>query len=296
MQVLRLPVGSVQQHIFLWQTKSLLIPIFPNKVTSAIEKIFKTGLNEQKKSKLLYSQAETLLLEELGLKDFEAKEDLSCVVNLSDVKEAGRIDAEFWQPKYERLLEKIKNYGGEKLFDVVENVAAKFDPSSKPDTAFKYVELSNINSSIGVIDGFSDVLGKEAPSRAKRILKEGDVIVSSVEGSLGKVALVHSEQDDFLASTGFFQFRAKDILPEVLLILAKSPIMQMQLEKQTAGTILTAVPKNAVENVFIPILPKPTQQKIADLVRRSHEARKRAKELLEEAKRKVEEMIEKVKD
>ena len=35
------------------------------------------------------------------------------------------------------------------------------------------------------------------------------------------------------------------------------------------------------------------QQKIADLVKKSHEARKKSKELLEEAKRKVEEMIEK---
>jgi len=42
----------------------------------------------------------------------------------------------------------------------------------------------------------------------------------------------------------------------------------------------------------VPILPRPTQDKIAKLVRESHEARKKAKELLEEAKRKVEELIE----
>jgi len=39
-------------------------------------------------------------------------------------------------------------------------------------------------------------------------------------------------------------------------------------------------------------LPQSTQQKISDLVRQSHEARKKAKELLEEARQKVEEMIE----
>lgn len=66
------------------------------------------------------------------------------------------------------------------------------------------------------------MLGKEAPSRARRVLKTGDVIVSSVEGSLGKVAFVDSAQDGYLASTGFFQFRSKEILPEALLMLAKS--------------------------------------------------------------------------
>ena len=42
----------------------------------------------------------------------------------------------------------------------------------------------------------------------------------------------------------------------------------------------------------MPILPKAMQEKITELVRESHAARKKAKELLEEAKRKVEELIE----
>jgi len=41
MQVLRLPVGSVQQHIFLWQTKSLLIPIFSENAMRTIEGTYK---------------------------------------------------------------------------------------------------------------------------------------------------------------------------------------------------------------------------------------------------------------
>jgi len=44
--------------------------------------------------------------------------------------------------------------------------------------------------------------------------------------------------------------------------------------------------------LIIPVLSKITQQKIVELVRKSHEAREKSKELLEEAKRKVEEMIE----
>lgn len=291
MQVLRLPVGSVQQHIFLWQTKSLQIPIFSRTYVNTIERIYKEGLQQLENSNSLYSQAENLLLEELRLKEFKPKEDLSYVVNLSDVKSSHRADSEYFQPKYERMIEKIKNHKAELLLDVIENIPARFNPLSQPDKTFKYVELANIDSSIGTIDGYSEVLGGDAPSRAKRILKANDVIVSSVEGSLEKVALVNKEQDGYLASTGFFQFRGKEILPEVLLVLAKSLVLQMQLEKQCAGTILTAVPKEAIKNILIPFLPKPTQQKIANLVRQSHEARKKAKELLEEAKKKVEKMI-----
>ena len=75
-------------------------------------------------------------------------------------------------------------------------------------------------------------------------------------------------------------------------MLAKSVVFQWQLEKRCAGTILTAVPKESINDILIPVLPKPTQQKIAELVQKSHESRKKAKELLEEAKHKVEELIE----
>ncbi|MBI2050205.1 MAG: hypothetical protein HYT31_00185 [Parcubacteria group bacterium] len=52
------------------------------------------------------------------------------------------------------------------------------------------------------------------------------------------------------------------------------------------------MPGESLKSVLVPVLPKSTQQKIADLVRQSHEARKKAKDLLDEAKRTVERLIE----
>jgi len=75
-------------------------------------------------------------LEELGLKDFEIKDDLSYIVNLSEVKSAHRADAEYFQPKYNRLIEKIKKYGAAPLLDLAQSVAARFNPKSQPDKIF----------------------------------------------------------------------------------------------------------------------------------------------------------------
>ncbi len=293
LQTQREIVSSVQANIFLGQIKKFKVPIFDPKTTNDISSRYMSFLNELENSKSLYSQAENLFLEELGLKDFRFPEDLIYIVNYSDTDRVNRIDADYFQPKYEVLETKLKKYGSKVFEEIVVNVPATFNPLIKPDDSFKYVELANINSSIGVIDGYEELLGKEAPSRAKRMLKNGDVIVSSVEGSLEKVALIDSSEEGYLASTGFFQLRSKEILPEALLVLSRSLVFQMQLKKRCAGTILTAVPKESISDILIPLIPKPTQQKIADLVKKSHEARKKSKQLLEEAKRKVEEMIEK---
>jgi len=292
--IIRGTYGALQPEIAPNYIKNLPVPIFSKDLIIKIEKSFLKSQDLLQESQNLYSQAETLLLEELGLKDFKPKYEKTYTAKLSDAFSAHRIDAEYFQPAYEEVIHKIKQYpnGFSKLLKHIENVAPDFDPTKYPDKIFSYVELADIDSSIGVIHSVNKVKGGEAPSRARRLLKEGDVIVSSVEGSLEKVALVDKEHDSCLASTGFFQFRPLGILPEVLLVLSKSIVLQLQLKKRCSGTILTAVPKESLRDIIIPLLPLSIQQEIASLVQQSHEARKEAKKLLEIAKRAVEIAIE----
>ena len=292
--IIRGTYGALQPEIAPNYIKNLPVPIFSRDLIIKIEELFLKSQDLLKQSQNLYSQAETLLLEELGLKDFKPKYEKTYTAKLSDAFSAHRIDAEYFHPAYEEVVRKIKDYpnGFSKLLKHVENIKPNFDPTKYPDEDFCYAELADIDSSIGIIHSVNKVKGREAPSRARRLLKEGDVIVSSVEGSLEKVALVDKEHDSCLASTGFFQFRPLGILPEVLLVLSKSIVLQLQLKKKCSGTILTAVPKESLRDIIIPLLPLSIQQEIASLVQQSLEARRKAKELLEIAKRAVEIAIE----
>ncbi len=293
-QLDRIKMMTSQETVVADDIRNLLIFEPSKNFQKEIETLAINAINQFRNSENLYSQAETLLLEELGLKDLKPKYEKTYTAKLSDAFSAHRIDAEYFQPAYEEVIKKIKQYpnGFSELLQAVENVAPDFDPTKYPNDDFCYVELADIDSSIGVIHSVNKVKGGEAPSRARRLLKEGDVIVSSVEGSLEKVALIDKEHDACLASTGFFQFRPLNILPEVLLVLSKTIILQLQLKKRCSGTILTAVPKESLRDTIIPIIPLSIQQEIASLIQQSHEARKKAKELLEIAKRAVEIAVE----
>ena len=295
LQVDQIATSQINPFLGLSNLKQIVIPLLDEKFQNKIEGILKKALELFYYSNFIFSQAESLLLEELGLKDFKPKYKKTYTANLSEALSAHRIDSEYFQPANEEVIENIKNYryGFDKLLKHVENVEPNFDPTKYPEESFCYVELADIDSSIGVIQNTNDIKGQEAPSRARRILKKNDVIVSSVEGSLEKVALVDKGHDGCLASTGFFQFRPLKILPEVLLILSKTPVLQSQLKKKCSGTILTAIPKKSLDDIVIPLLPFSTQQKIASLIQKSHEARKKAKELLSAAKKAVEIAIEK---
>jgi hypothetical protein len=153
-----------QANVNAEELKQIKIALLPSKVQESIAKLANESWQNVEQSNSLYAQAENLLLEELGLSDFKPQEDLSYVINLSDVKSAHRADSEYFQPKYKRVIEKIKKHTAKLLPDVIDNVPARFNPLSQPDKTFKYVALANINSSIGIIDGYSEVIGGEAPS------------------------------------------------------------------------------------------------------------------------------------
>ena len=198
--------GAGQPHIRPQEIKYLHIYKPKPKLIEEIVENVREAAESNKEANKYYSQAENLLLEELGLKDFTPEYELSYTGNLSRAFNVHRIDAEYFQPAYDEVAKKIIEcpYGYTQLLNCVENVKPDFDPLKYPDKIFSYIELANIDSSIGVINSRTEIKGEEAPSRARRILRKNEVIVSSVEGSLEKVALVDDEYEGSLASTVFF--------------------------------------------------------------------------------------------
>ena len=89
------------------------------------------------------------------------------------------------------------------------------------------------------------------------------------------------------------KLRNKEVEDEYLVLCINSIVGQMQVERDAGGSVIAHWRPEQIKNILIPILPKLIQQKISDLIRQSHVSRKKAKELLEEARRKVEELIEK---
>ena len=80
---------------------------------------------------------------------------------------------------------------------------------------------------------------------------------------------------------------------EYLALYTNSIIEQMQIERDAGGSVIVHWKPEQIKKLQVSILTKSIQRKIADLVYQSHQARKKAKELLEKAKREVEEFIEK---
>lgn len=290
-QVMRLQSGQVQPKIITDDVKSIRIFLPTPDEQASIGDLVRESYRLVRHSQALYAEAEALLLAELGLDDLDLSYQPTYTQSFSQAWAAGRLDAEFYEPRYYTLLDRIRNspYGAAPLLSKARHIReyADIDPT-KP---YRYIELADINQSIGMVEEASEYRGDKLPSRARLLLKSGDIVISSVQGSLDKVALIPEHLDGALGSTGFFQFRQLEYPAEVLLVLLSSKPMQLQFYRHARGAILMAMPASALEDILVPEAPGSLQENITELVRKSHSSRAEAKRLLEEAKRRVEEMI-----
>ena len=295
-QIQRKTAGAVQMGIILKDLATLDIPVMSKKEQLGVKEIVQLSYKKNIENEKFYSQAENLLLEELGLKNFESeiKRELWNVVDLSEAKKVNRIDADYFQPKYQKLMSLIRANSGI-AFGELAMIKKGFEPGSEAyqEEGKTFIRVSSISKD-GVIDKDQKYLKEELYEKLKKDYqpKVGEILLTK-DASPG-VAYVIKEPIEGIVSGGVLKVRTKEnIEPEYLALVINSVIGQLQVERDAGGSIIMHWKLDQVKEMQIPILPKPIQEKIAELVRKSHEARKKAKELLEEAKHKVEELIEK---
>ena len=239
----------------------------------------------------IYQETQDFLVSHIQIAEYQPINKLCFEKDFSDISQAGRMDAEYFQPKYDELVAAIKDYAGgwNTLKNLVSLKGADFKPESKLE--YKYIELANI-ADYGVVTGCMIEQGKDLPTRARRVVSTGDVIVSSIEGSLSSIALIGEEHDQSLCSTGFHVVNSTALNSETLLVFLKSIAGQLQLKKGCSGTILTAINKDEFGNIVIPIVAERAQTEIKKSVTESFDLRQMSQKLLELAKRAVQTAIE----
>ena len=267
------------------QDDVLNTPLFlpSNELRSAIVEVVNNSLSCILKMEKIFEEVQDILLSELGLANWVAKHCLWYVKNYSDTQQASRFDAEYFQPKYDEIVNVIKSYpcGWDTLGNLATLKDTNFVPVDK--TFYQYIELSHIANN-GEVAGCMNEAGENLPTRARRQVLSGDVIVSSVEGSLESIGMIDDEYNHALCSTGFHVINSAVLNPETLLVFLKSVVGQLQLKKGCSGAILCAINKPEFLKIVLPKVSQKVQSRVQRQVTSSLVLRNRSKHLLNCAK------------
>ena len=274
------------------EVKAIEIPLLKREFQENARRCYEKAHQLRKDASKKYDEAEAFFARKMDMDYFKLKDYSNAIKLLSaSFKTFGRLDAEYYQPKYEAIVKKLNTR------ETVLSLCNLHDKNYNPDAkqTYQYIELADVGQS-GDISDVDIQYGSDLPTRARRIVKSGQVIVPSVEGSLQSCALITDEYDGVLCSTGFYVLDSDCINSETLLVLFKSEPIQALMKQRCSGTILTAISKDELLSMPLPMIDDDIQEEIAAKVQESFALRKQSKQLLEYAKQAVEMAIEQGED
>ncbi|QIA27743.1 restriction endonuclease subunit S [Thermaerobacter sp. PB12/4term] len=155
-----------------------------------------------------------------------------------------------------------------RLEDVVRPIK-QIDPKKFPEQRFRYIDVSSIDNQQLRVVGHQDVLGKYAPSRARKLIKAGDVIFATVRPYLKRIALVTPEYDGQICSTAFCVLRAdgRSVISNYLFSAVSHDRFVDSISEYQRGSSYPAVTDGDVLRGLIPLPPLSEQKGIASILR-----------------------------
>ena len=145
---------------------------------------------------------------------------------------------------------------------------AVLSETTDPDWEFDYIDIGSVSLSEGVTHK-ERVRFAAAPSRARKPVREGDILVSTVRTYLKAIAAVKQAETPQVASTGFAVLRAKNGNDARFLyrVVQSNPFVE-QVVSQSTGVSYPAINPSTLSNIEVPLPDLATQRQIADFLDR----------------------------
>lgn len=154
-----------------------------------------------------------------------------------------------WEVKPLKYLSRINN-----------SVLSK---NTDPDYEFDYVDIGSVSLELGIAKT-ERMKFASAPSRARRLVQEGDVIVSTVRTYLRAIAPIKGSAENLVVSTGFCVVSPRDELKSAYCsYLLQSTFFVETVVAQSVGVSYPATNASDIANIKIPLPNAKEQQKIA---------------------------------
>ena len=300
-QTQRLIISNVQPNLLLTQVKLVKVVTSTDNFQSIIEKIIKFAYLKIEHSKHHYQQAENLLLSELGLKDWNPTEESIAVKSFSEsFLSSGRLDAEYYQPKYDEIDNYFKDFKLIKIRDLINypvssgaTPKAGGDDYTDEDDGIPFIRAVDLKD--GEVDTNNFIFIKRYVhdlTLKKTKVKKNDVLFS-IAGTVGRCAIFdHDFEANINQAVSILRFDEAQVKRLYLIVFFNSEIGKMYISKYARQGLQTNLNLNEVSDLRIPILDYNLQGEISKKVQDSFALKQKSKQLLEIAKIGVEKAIE----
>jgi len=240
-QITRFTRGAVQKGLILEDMDQLVVPVFGDGIVEAIRNAIQSAYQIQEKANNCYREAQRTLVNSVGSISVPA-ESVS-VRNIStSFYTTGRLDAEYYQPKYDALFTALSTIKTKKLGGAhgIVNIEKSIEPGSEVyvEDGIPFVRVSDVSKfeiSEPEVKLRNDIL-----PNPEVLFPQKDTILLSKDGSVG-IAYKTESTMPVITSGALLHLTVRnkaEVLPDYLTLVLNSPIVQLQAERDSNGAII----------------------------------------------------------
>ena len=283
-----------QPHLTLPFVLNLKVPYMSQSFYSMTKELYDRAKYLRDNANRLYEETDRLLGQTLNV-DFSMLDNQSSSHRVQTFRNSflssGRLDAEYYQHKYDWLFSFLRSAVTKRLGDIT-NIQKSIEPGSDlyETGGIPFVRVADITK-FGITEP-SVYLNPELFRDVIRPKK--DAILLTKDGSVG-IAYKVEKDENFVTSGAILHLYVNNdcILPDYLALIINSKIVQMQAERDAGGSIIQHWKPSEISDVIIPVIPMEDQIWISSKVQESFRLRHESNRLLDVAKQAVEIAISK---
>lgn len=292
-QIKRRAMRSINQaNVSASEIRRVLIPLIDLDEQERIAVLLNLSSEESKSGEKAFKNAEKILEAELGLDKTTFVTSMAytarfSVTGLAETFEANRIDAQCFSPEsvfYESLLSSDTEC--DRLGNLLSSSAKGRQQNEAAAGPTDYCSIKHI-SGREIVNA-----AKTSPGKGTPTAKPDDLLLAITGATIGKIGIV-KRYEELVFSGDMLRLRANgDINPHYLLLVLNHHLGQVQFKRWITGSTNGHLSPRDVGRVLVPRLAPEKEAEIAALVEDSLRQRQESEKLLEQAKARVEQLIE----
>jgi type I restriction enzyme, S subunit len=257
-----------------------------------IGNLVRESLSASDRSVDLHQQAQQLLESELGLDKLSFHKPVGYMARFSELEASRRSDAQHYQPRFTQLLSRLLACPTKKVREL-----RIYNRRGVQPVYVKNGEAVVVNSQhLGVKHIDYDGLEKTSAALFRAFpeahIQQNDLLIYSTGAYVGRTN-VYLQDTPALASNHVNILRlVSDVDSAYMALVFQSIVGQFQTQKHARGSAQAELYPVDIDRFVVPVIDSDVQLKIGNLVRESLTEQRESKRLLEEAKTRVEKLIE----
>ncbi len=291
-QTRRLRAGNSQPVLALEKLRQIELPNVQVELQDEVDGLYESAYQARLSGQRSYANAEKLIESELGLDKLTVQKPLGYIANFSDLETSHRSDAQHYQPRFKQLIDHISTFRSARVRDIRSLNRRGLQPIYMRNGDIDVVNSQHLGPTHIDYEGLEKTSAKSFASAPEAHIQKDDLLIYTTGAYIGRTNVYLSDAPA-MASNHVNIIRLKPGIDAAYMALVLQSIVgQFQTQQHARGSAQAELYPSDIDRFVVPLLGIGKQKAIGDLVRESLVMQQQSHRLLEQAKTRVEQLIE----